>query len=121
MFTDLLALSDIKNNPYIIKNIKWDLEPKSLMEPRCEITETGIKYRGEIKAFMFYIDMMDKKPGLFLMGHTAGDYAETVAHIVEIPESLLSEAVEANKSKAYFNMYPINKKIEEWLKKELGL
>ncbi len=121
MFTDLLTLSDVKKEPYILENIKWDLEPKTLMEPRCEITETGLKYRGQIRAFMFYIDTMDREPGLFLLGHTAADYAETIAHIVEIPKSLLLEAVEENKKKSYFNMYPINKKIEEWLKKELGL
>ncbi len=121
MFSKVLSLSDIKKEPFVIENILWDLEPKDLMEPRTAITDEGTKKREPIKGYVFYIDAMDKEPALFLMRHTAADYAETLAHIDEIPSDLLSEAVKENKSKAYFSMYPINKKVQEWLKKELGV
>jgi hypothetical protein len=121
MFSKVLSLSDIKKESFVIEHIKWDLEPKDLMEPRSSITEEGVKTRKPIKGYVFYIDTMDKKPILFLMRHTAADYAETLAQIDEIPQELLLEAIEENKSKAYFSMYPINKKVEEWLKKELGV
>ncbi len=121
MFSKVLSLSDIKNEPFVIEHIRWDIEPKDLMEPRSLITDEGIKTRGAIKGYIFYIDTMDKKPILFLMRHTAADYAETLARIDEIPQDLLLEAVEENKNKAYFGMYPINKKVEEWLKRELGV
>ena len=55
------------------------------------------------------------------MCHTSSSYAETVAQISEIPDELISEAIEENKSSEYFSMLPISKKIETWLKKELGL
>ena len=120
MFSKVLSLNDIKKESFVIEHIRWDLEPKDLMEPRSSITDEGIKTRETIKGYVFYIDTMDKKPILFLMRHTAADYAETLAQIDEIPQDLLLEAVKENKNKAYFGMYPINKKVEDWLKKELG-
>jgi len=120
MFSKVLSLNDIKKESFVIEHIRWDIEPKDLMEPRSSITDEGIKTRETIKGYVFYIDTMDKKPILFLMRHTAADYAETLAQIDEIPQDLLLEAVEENKNKAYFGMYPINKKVEDWLKKELG-
>lgn len=121
IFSKVLSLNDIKKEPFVIEHIRWDIEPKDLMEPRFSITDEGIKTREPIKGYVFYIDTMDKNPILFLMRHTAGNYAETLAQIDEIPQELLIEAVEENKNKAYFGMYPINKKVEEWLKKELGV
>ncbi len=121
MFSKVLSLNDIKKESFVIEHIRWDIEPKDLMEPRSSITDEGIKTRETIKGYVFYIDTMDKKPILFLMRHTAADYAETLAQIDEIPQDLLLEAVEENKNKAYFGMYPINKKVEDWLKKELGV
>ena len=121
MFSKVLSLNDIKKESFVIEHIRWDIEPKDLMEPRSSITDEGIKTRETIKGYVFYIDTMDKKPILFLMRHTAADYAETLAQIDEIPQDLLLEAVEENKNKAYFGMYPINKRVEEWLKKELGV
>lgn len=121
MFSKVLSLNDIKKESFVIEHIRWDIEPKDLMEPRSSITDEGIKTREAIKGYVFYIDTMDKKPILFLMRHTAADYAETLAQIDEIPQELLLEAVEENKNKAYFGMYPINKKVEEWLKRELGV
>lgn len=121
IFSKVLSLSDIKKESFVIENIRWDLEPKDLMEPRRIITEEGITAKEPIKGYVFYIDAMDKKPILFLMRHTAADYAETLAQIDEIPQEFLLEAIEENKAKAYFSMYPVNKKVEEWLKKELGV
>lgn len=121
MFNKVLSLEDIKKEPFVIEHIRWDLGPKDLMEPRSSMTNEGIKTRQTIKGYVFYIETIDKKPMLCLMRHTAADYAETLAQIDEIPQDLLLEAVEENKNKAYFSMYPINKKVEEWLKKELGV
>src|SRR5512147_3164035 len=113
MFDAILSLSDIKNEPFVIDHILWDMEPKQLMEPRLT--------RDVIKGYILYIDTMDKKPTLFLMRHTSADYAETLARIDEIPQELLDEAVQENQDRQYFGMYPINKKVESWLKKEFGL
>ena len=121
MFSDMLSLEQIKKEPFVIEHILWDLQPKDLMEPRCKVTDEGVKLRDQIKGYIFYIDTMDKNPILFLMRHTAADFAETLAKIEEIPQELLAGAIEENKDKAYFNMYPINGTVEAWLKKELGV
>ena len=121
MFSQMMCLDEIKKEPYVIEHILWDLQPKDLMEPRCKVTEKGTEFRDQIKGYVFYIDTMDKKPILFLMRHTAADYAETLAKIDEIPGDLLAGAIEENKDKAYFSMYPINNQVEAWLRKELGI
>jgi len=121
MFFDVTSLADLKRGKWVHKYIIWDIEPKQLMEPRCRITKEGKEEWKTISGYLFYIDKMGGKPTLFLMRHTATGYAETVAKIDEIPDELIAEAIEENKSKEYFGMCPINKKIESWLKKELGI
>jgi hypothetical protein len=88
------------------------------MEPRYKITKNGKEERKIISGYLFYIDKMGKKP---TMCHTSMGYAETMAKIDEIPDYLSAEAIEENKQKEYFGMYPINKRIENWLRKELGI
>ena len=120
MFDDRISFfDDIKKDKFILSNIIWDIEPKQLMEPRIIKTDKGIEYKKPISGYFFYVDIIDKKPALFLMRHTSSDYAETVARINEIPVELLVEAVDENKDKKFFGMYPINKKVENWLKKAL--
>jgi hypothetical protein len=65
--------------------------------------------------------MAGMKPVLYLMCNTASGYAETIGKIDEIPDELIAEAIEENKDRVYFGMYPINKKIKDWLKRELGI
>lgn len=121
MFEYAISLNDIKKNKSIHKHILWDIEPKQLMEPKCRAIKDGKEEPKTISGYLFYIDKMGKKPTLFLMCHTASGYAETVAKIDEIPDELIKEAIEENKNREFFGMYPINKNIEDWLKRELGL
>jgi len=121
LFGKVLSLNDIKEEPFIMQNIRWDLEPKNLIDPRCQQTEEGLKFREPIEGYVFYIDTMDKQPALFLMRHTSIEFGETIAKIDEIPQDLLADAIEENKGRACFGMYPINTKVEEWLKRELGV
>lgn len=120
-FGELMSWSDIKKEAFIVEHILWDIMPKELMEPSSRVTDKGVQMRETIKGYVFYIDTMDKNPLLFLMRHTEAGYAETLAQIDEIPQELLVEAVKENKGKVYFSMYPINKKVEGWLKRELGV
>jgi len=121
IFGNITSLADLKRDKWIHKHIIWEIEPKQLMEPRCRITKEGKEERKTISGYLFYIDRMGSKPTLFLMCHTASGYAETVLSIDKIPDDLIAEAIEENKNKEYFGMYPINKKIESWLKKELEI
>lgn len=121
MFFNITSLSDLRRAKGVHKHIIWDIEPKQLMEPRCKLSKEDREETKIIAGYLFYIDKMGKKPALFLMVHTAMGYAETIAKIDEIPDELLLEAIEENKTKEFFGMCPINEKIKEWLKKELGI
>ena len=121
MFEDNLDLNAIKNEPYVIEHILWDMEPKDLMASKFTKTEHGVDKRDDIKGYIFYIETAGKEPILFLMRHTAVEFGETMAQINDIPTELLREAVEENKDKHYFGMHPINNTVKAWLKKELGV
>lgn len=120
VFNKLLSLEDIREEPFVIENIRWDIEPKCLMERESVTGKNGRILKEPLMGYVFYIDNISTKPVLSLMRHTAADFAETLAQI-EIPEELLFEAIEEGRDRAYFSMYPLNKKVENWLKKELGI
>lgn len=122
MFDDFATLKDLKRDNHVLEHIIWDIEPKQLMEPRHRMTAEGKQETKIIRGYMFYIDKMaENKPTLFLMCHTTMGYAETVAMINEIPDELIAGAIAENKDREYFGMYPINKQIKDWLKKEFGI
>ncbi len=116
----IISLKDLKADSHFAGNIIWDYEPKHLMDPRCSTTKKE-KPLKKSQCYIFYIETMDEKPGLSLMVLKFSGYAETIAHIEEIPGEMLTEAIQENRDKEYFSMYPINKKIEGWLKKEFGI
>lgn len=120
IFSKVLSLSEIKNEPFVLENIRWDLEPKDMMEPRLITTPEGTIDREPFKGYIFYIDNIDNNPVLALMRHTAAGYAETLAQIDEIPREMLQASIDGNKDRAYFSMFPINVEIVDWLKRELG-
>ena len=120
MIDSLLTFDDVKKDRFIIENIRWDLEPKALVEPKYRATPQGVERREDRPGYIFYIDAMDKEPRLFVMRHTASEFGKTVARIDEAPDELIAESMNETKERQYFNMYPIGKRLGEWLKKELG-
>jgi len=122
MLGALSSLKGLRRNVGLLKSIVWDVEPKQLMEPRCSAPGAGQGQKKNLSGFFFYIERTGgAKPALYIMCHTESGCAETVGKIDEIPGDLLTEAVSENKGKEYFGMCPINKKIEDWLRKELGI
>ncbi|MCX8026324.1 MAG: hypothetical protein N3A62_00515 [Thermodesulfovibrionales bacterium] len=121
MFLRILTLQEIKQEPFVKQHILWDVMPKDLMSPVCLLKDDGLHRKEHIKGYVFYIDCADKKPILSLMRHTAAGYAETLAQIPEIPEDMLLRAIDENKDKVYFMMYPINDEIRNWLIKALEI
>lgn len=121
IWEELLTFEDIKKEPYYIKNILWEVDPTVVMEPVIVQEGSTIKCKDPLKGYVFYIETSGKKPELFLMIHKSNCFGETIAKIEEIPNELLTEAVEENKARIKFGMCPINEKIKVWLKRELGL
>ncbi len=120
MFGSLISLKELRKFQGLNKLIIWDIDLKQLMEPRVA---AGNKQEcRKMGGYLFYIEKTSgSKPMVYLMCHTEGGFAETIAKIDEVPEALIQEAISEKKGKEFFGMYPINKKIEEWLKKELGI
>jgi hypothetical protein len=122
MSDDIATLKELKEDKLVLDRILWEMEPKQIMDPIYTINAEGKQEKRILRGYIFYIDKMaGDKPALFLMCHTGSGYAQTVAQIVEIPDELITAALEENKDREYFGMYPINKKIENWLKKECGV
>jgi len=121
IFSELITLKELKEDPYFVEHMLWDTQPQEIMAPRCSKSGDKVVYKSSIKGYIPYIDTTDEKPVLFIMRHTEMDYGETIARIDEIPAEMLNEAVNENKDKIYFGMCPINEKIKQWLKKELGI
>ncbi len=120
IYDKIASLKDVKEDPYVVQRIVWDFEPNQLMQSGLGSAEAE-SARDKITGYLFYIETTDEKPGLFLMRHTSYGYAETIAKIEEIPHDLISEAISENAGKEYGGMYPINGKIEGWLKNEFGI
>lgn len=121
IWDELLTLEDLKKEPYYIQNILWDLNPAQVMEPVVVKEGSEIKCREPIKGYAFYIETTGKKPELFLLMHKKNCFGETIARIDEIPVEMLYEAIEENRELIKYGMCPINQKIKDWLKRELGL
>jgi hypothetical protein len=119
-FDDIASLEDLKADPYIAQHIIWDFEPNQLLQPGV-CSPDAESSRHEITGYLFYIETMNQEPELFLMRHTANGCAETIARIKEVPYDMISGAIAENTDKEFGGMYPINGKIERWLKKELGV
>ncbi|MEW6053982.1 MAG: DVU0772 family protein [Nitrospirota bacterium] len=118
MFAQVFPLHLLKKDRYIVEHILWDFEPKQLMQPRCRVTEKGVEKVPYSAGYILYIEAMDKTPGLFLMAQNLAGYAETIAKIEGVPEDMIAEAIQENKSREYCRMYPVNNTLKEWLKKE---
>jgi hypothetical protein len=116
-----LTMSSLKKNKFIIEHILWDFEPRQLMQPRFGKLGEGSGAATASSGYILYIETMEKKPGLFLMIQNASGYAETFAKISGVPDDLIAEAVQERRSDEYSKMYPINNRLKEWLKTELGV
>lgn len=116
-----ISLGNLKKNKFILQHILWDFEPKQLMQSRFAKAAEDPGTSRPPSGYILYIETMEKTPGLFLMIQNAAGYAETFAKIADVPQDLLEEAIQENRSKEHFRMYPINQKLKEWLKKEMEI
>jgi hypothetical protein len=120
-FGDVFPVSSLKKARHIAENIIWDFTPKQLLQPRCTVSDGPTSPRQDLSGYILYIETIGSTAALFLMIHQSSGVAETLAKIDGVPDELLSESVRENKGKDCGGMYPINKNLEDWLKKELGL
>jgi hypothetical protein len=119
--TNLLPIALLKKDRYMIEHKLWDFNPGRIIQPRCTLPGTDPEPADKRAGYILYIETMDKKPELCIMVQNKAGFAESLAKIEGVPEELLSEALQENSGKGVCGMYPISRKMEEWLKKELGV
>ena len=117
---DQVRIKDLRGNKKFFESIRWDLTPKILFEPRYPGTkgEEG-KTSNSTDGYMFYVDMVNDSPILVIMKNKYS-MSKTVAYVEDVPEDLLQEAARCAPEECVAGMYPLTKKLEEWLKKELA-
>ncbi len=116
-----LGLSVMRAIPDIIENIRWDVTPQVIMEPRFQSNPEDLKRLREITGYMFYIETQCEPPALMLMKVGKTDIESTVGKIDEIPQELIERAMDGPVRKSANGMLAITEEIREWLRNKLGL
>lgn len=118
---DILGLNDIKKRPDILSEIKFNVTPQVMMEPRFQSYPEDLEKLKEITGYMFYIESETEPPGLMLLRIGRSDITTTIGKIDEIPVEMLRTAIDKPALPPAHGMYAITDEIRDWLKKELGL
>jgi hypothetical protein len=118
---DLQGLPEIKKRSDILSNIKFNVTPRMVMEPRFHAKPEDLQKLSEIAGYMFYIEAQCNPPALMLMKVGKTDITNTVGKIDEIPLELIEKAIENPPEPPSHGMYAITDEIKAWLKKELAL
>ncbi len=118
---DILGLNDIKKRPDILSEIKFNVTPQVMMEPRFQAHPEDLEKLKEITGYMFYIESETEPPGLMLLRIGRSDITTTIGKIDEIPGEMLRTAIDKPALPPTHGMYAITDEIRNWLKKELGL
>jgi hypothetical protein len=118
---DILGLHDIKRRPDILPEIKFNVTPQVMMEPRFQGKPEDLEKLKEVTGFMFYIESETEPPGLMLLRIGRSDITTTVGKIDEIPLEMIRKAISEPVLPPIHGMYAITDEIKDWLQKELGL
>jgi hypothetical protein len=116
----ILKLERLSKNNVFMTHLRFDVTPELLFKPRFVSTKDDCGLINETQGFMFYIDYMEKAPSLMLM-KTYNLTSKTVGEVRDVPVELLMDAVKKEGVKSITGMYPIDDKLEGWIKKELGI
>ena len=117
----VLGLNDIKRRQDILSEIKLDVTPQIIMEPRFQSRNEDLERLKEITGYMFYVESETEPPGLMLLRTGRSDITTTVGKIDEVPLEMVRKAVDQPRLPPSHGMYAITDEIRDWLKKELGL
>ena len=118
---DIFGLEDIKKSTDILGNIKLDVSPQILVQPRFQSQPEDLQKLKDIAGYMFYVEGECSPPALMLLKIGKTDITSTIAKIDEIPDALVQEAIRSPVNPPVHGMYEITDNIKEWLRKELGI
>lgn len=116
-----VSINALKDKKVFVENIRWDVTPKIFVSPSfSQLTLENERAEGEKDKYMLYIDSIHDKHVLMIM-KLRYSYSSTVAYVTDIPADLLQEAANCPPEECVGGMFPLSKKLEDWLKKEFGL
>lgn len=118
---DILGLDDIRKRHDILSEIKLNVTPQIMMEPRFQSRPEDLEKLKEVTGYMFYIESETEPPGLMLLRIGRSDITTTVGKIDEIPLEMIRKAIDEPVIPPAHGMFSITDEIKDWLKKELGL
>jgi hypothetical protein len=122
-----MKFEEIKNNPEIMSQLRWDLTPQNSNFPNGTWTvnnqadiDAMNKFQTDKAGYYFYIDVANCQAHLAIMqNHATG--SGTMHRIEDFESPLLEKAVEEIGSITTSGWYPLNKRLETLLKKKLGV
>lgn len=117
---EVISIDELKDKKSFIDEIRWDLTPKILMGPKDFGTDATTRTPENTDGFMFYIEVIGRKPVLVIM-KSRFSMSQTAAYVTGVPDDLLRDAARCSSDECLAGMYPLTEKLEQWLKKELGV
>ena len=115
-----LKLEKLRKHRIFIDNITWDVTPELIFKPRFFLKDEDRELIDRTQGFLFYIDYMDDICELMVL-KTYQLRSKTIGEVENVPEQMLLDAVNREGVKDIGGMYPIDEKLESWLKEKLGI
>jgi hypothetical protein len=117
-----LRIERLKDNRVFMQNLRWDVTPEAIFKPRFIQDKSQSDLVRETQGFMFYIDYLGDDPPHLMVMKTYNLTSKTVGEDVEdVPAELLMGAVQKEGVRDISGMYPIDERLESWLKERLGI
>jgi hypothetical protein len=115
-----VSIHELKGKMEFLDNIRWDISPKILLNPQLLYAgKNPGKENIDMDGYILYVEIINNTPVLVIMKNKYS-MSVTVAYVTDVPEDLLRESVRCSPTECVAGMYPINQKLEDWLKKALG-
>ena len=114
------TISELKQQSYFLEHVRWEVTPRVFLSPKVTSADGFVATIDTSYGYMLYVDLVDEMPAIIIM-QLKELISKTVGFIDEAPEELLREAMQCAGKECIGGMYPLTEKIENWLKKELGL
>jgi len=118
---DVLCLDELKVRPDILSEIKLDVTPQMMMEPRFQSRPEDLEKLKEISGYIFYIETETETPSVMLLKIGRTDITTTVGYVAEVPAEMVRKAVDKPLLPPVHGMYAITDEIRDWLRQALCL
>lgn len=113
-------IKDLKEKPYFVEHIRWDISPKVFVSPHISSGDSTTVTVDTTYGYMLYVDLVYDKPAIIIM-QLKELMSNTIGYIDEAPEDLLKEAMQCTTSECVAGMYPLTEELETWLKEQMGV